>query len=118
MPRAPAASEIEVYLGAREKARETPTLGRLVEAVAPVGLADGAPTAASRVRRGVRSMRSLSSGRSVTGEGDTPVELGRGRGEERPGSGVMVEEKGVGSEDGSGDERRSGSFRERLGVPG
>ncbi|KAF1979528.1 hypothetical protein BU23DRAFT_594774 [Bimuria novae-zelandiae CBS 107.79] len=115
MPRGGADSELELYL--QSEGLEKPTLGEFMEAIAPASLADGMPTAANRMRersrRSLRSLRSLSPARSE----ERPPVRGPSSEDGGPGSGVMVEEKGVGSEDERSEDGRR-SVRERLDVPG
>ncbi|KAF2195270.1 hypothetical protein K469DRAFT_649019 [Zopfia rhizophila CBS 207.26] len=91
-------------------------VGELLSLATPVALAEADPTAASRLqqRLPLERLRSLSPTRS---EGRP----GSGRTSGDGGSGVMVEEKGVGEDERSGDEevgeKKSKSFQERLNVP-
>ncbi|KAJ4346547.1 uncharacterized protein N0V89_010478 [Didymosphaeria variabile] len=118
MPCTAAASDLDVYLRATKRVQDTPTLGELMESITPVSIADGLPTAASKIkRRSMRSLRSLSPARSARSEGNRPGSVRGGSSEDgRPGSGVMVEEKGVGSEDERSDDGKR-SVQGRLGVP-
>ncbi|KAJ4303717.1 Guanine nucleotide exchange factor lte1 [Kalmusia sp. IMI 367209] len=120
MPRTGATSDLDLYLHTEKP--DKPTLGELMESITPVSLADGLPTAANRMknrsRRSLRSMRSLSPARS---DGERPGTMRGGSSEDgRPGSGVLVEEKGVGSDDEKSEDGRESkrtSFQERLNVP-
>ena len=137
MQRGSLASELEVYFQGEARGEKV-VVGELVQSVAPVGvgvgvgsengIADGhgGVTAASRVRNGgLGRLRSWSPGRrgrplmTTSASASAVLEGGDAReaSEGRPGSGVMVEEKGVGSEDERSDDGRR-SFQERLGVPG
>ena len=110
---------------------DLPTLGELISAVAPVRFVKDMPSAAANVSRRQRHQRSRSSLRNWSpgasrGDAKKPMAEGRsassddGSADGRPGSGVMVEEKGLGSEDERSDdgrEERRRSFQERLNVP-
>lgn len=120
MPRAAPNSDLERYL--QNEKPDKPTLGELVGSIAPVSLADGMPTAANKMRNRTRyslhGRRSRSRSRSPArseGGGRPPIRAPSSE-DGRPGSGVMVEEKGVGSEDEKSDDGRR-SFQERLNVP-
>ncbi|KAF2640054.1 hypothetical protein P280DRAFT_452458 [Massarina eburnea CBS 473.64] len=93
--------------------QEMGTIGALINATAPIATTDGDPTAASRIRKRslLNRLTSLSSTRN-----ESPNS--RGSSDGRPGSGVMVEEKGASEDERSGGEeegRKAG--RERLRVP-
>ncbi|ORY01338.1 hypothetical protein BCR34DRAFT_546370 [Clohesyomyces aquaticus] len=104
----------QVDLEAADISQNLGAVGELLSLATPVAMADGDPTAASRLRQRLpmERLRSLSPTRSEVRPGSS----GSGDG----GSGIMVEEKGVSEDERSGDEGDGGrdrNFAQRLNVP-
>ncbi|KAF2240883.1 hypothetical protein BU26DRAFT_470142 [Trematosphaeria pertusa] len=119
MPQTTGASS-EPDLEAARKEGDVGAVQELVHLATPIALADGDPTAASRLRKRtpLERLRSLSPTRS---EGDRPNSAVSGRSSADAASGIMVEEKSEdersGDEGGEETRARESTFAERLNVP-
>ncbi|KAF1963386.1 hypothetical protein CC80DRAFT_521428 [Byssothecium circinans] len=80
-------------------------VAELVNLATPVAAADGDPTAASRIRR--RNLLGKFRSLSPAGSERRPNSASRESSDGRPGSGVMVEEKGLSEDERSGGEEES-----------
>jgi hypothetical protein len=108
--------------------RDLGAVGELLSLATPVGIAEVAPGAASRIQRNIplRRLRSLSPTRSDGGIASASGSMRPGSGVGRPasggGSGVMVDESGVSEDersdaDGGEEDQRRSPFMQTLTVP-